>query len=283
MSKLLSLPYVHRVDHQEVDPAFHTLWSTAIIAAVRARGPVPPRRCRERRTAGRSAYIDLVPAPKLSMESSRELDLIEKTAFVRRSGRAPILIPWRAMTRHLKGTHPSSRARTKKTKTSSKQKARRADQPTSSLTHRDKGLPLSKDSVAANSTVTEDEASTNKIPSSGLLARYPHSISVRLHADLYREVRESLAKADFVQDFRFITVPDVVRAALREYFDTRVLNAPVEAGPRIRTTVGLDDALKLRWEKLPRGKHSAVLERAVRTFLRKGRLNIIAQSARDST
>lgn len=100
--------------------------------------------------------------------------------------------------------------------------------------------------------------------------RYPHTVGLRLSHNLYMTAENALDGANRVGDYSFTSLPDVIRAALTAYFDGMALTAPPERGGKRRTTIGLDDTLKARYDELPLRKRGEIIERSLRTFLNRG-------------
>jgi hypothetical protein len=100
---------------------------------------------------------------------------------------------------------------------------------------------------------------------------YPHIIGLRIDASLFRTIHEALVSAHATGDYTFTSMPDLIRAALRAYFDNKLtLRAAPDPGPKKRTTIGLDDELKERYEDLPKRKRGEIIERVLQTFISSG-------------
>jgi len=107
-------------------------------------------------------------------------------------------------------------------------------------------------------------------PIAPLRSQYPHTIGLRLGDDLYATAENAIEGAHLAGDYSLTSLPELIRAALTAHFSGMALTAPPESGKKRRTTIGLDDELKLRYDKLPNRKRGEIVERALRTFLNRG-------------
>jgi hypothetical protein len=91
-----------------------------------------------------------------------------------------------------------------------------------------------------------------------------------LSQHLHATAENAIVGAHRAGDYSFTSLPDLIRAALSAYFDGMGLTAAPETGRKRRTTIGLDDDLKRRYDELPARKRGEIIERALRTFLNRG-------------
>jgi len=98
--------------------------------------------------------------------------------------------------------------------------------------------------------------------------RYPHTVRLSLNADLYAALQELLESAHAAGDYRYTSLPDLIRAAFRAYRDGAPLTAAAAPGPKKHSTLQLDGLLYEAYRKLPERKRWEILERAIRSFLK---------------
>lgn len=121
-----------------------------------------------------------------------------------------------------------------------------------------------RDPVGHSSTRVPAAPPTAAPPASG---RYPHIVGLRLSHNLYATAENVLESSHRAGDYSLTSMPDLIRAALSAYFNGMELDAPPERGGKRRTTIGLDEALKSRYDQLPPRKRGEIVGRALRTFL----------------
>jgi hypothetical protein len=112
------------------------------------------------------------------------------------------------------------------------------------------------------------DQAASRVAASG--SKYPHTIGLRLGVNLYATAENALEGAHRAGDYSLTSMPDLIRTALAAHFDGMTLTAAPEMGGKRRTTIGLDDALKSRYDQLPHRKRGEIIERALRTFLNRG-------------
>lgn len=97
---------------------------------------------------------------------------------------------------------------------------------------------------------------------------YHESISIRCNALLYHTIQHRLTAAHTVADFTYVSVADVIRAALQAYQNGMPLTELDKKGEtKISTTIRVDSTLKAFYRSLPDRLRSQIVERAIRTFL----------------
>ena len=99
--------------------------------------------------------------------------------------------------------------------------------------------------------------------------RFTHSITVRYSINLYSTVRNMIESALIAQDFTYLSPSDFVRAALRAYKEGMVLTEVSADGAKRETKLRVDDELYRFYQSLPKGIRSQLLERAIRTLLKR--------------
>lgn len=99
--------------------------------------------------------------------------------------------------------------------------------------------------------------------------RLTHSITVRYSMNLYSTVRNMIESALIAQDFTYLSPSDFVRAALRAYKEGMVLTEVSAGDAKRETKLRVDDELYRFYQSLPKGIRSQLLERAIRTLLKR--------------
>jgi hypothetical protein len=98
--------------------------------------------------------------------------------------------------------------------------------------------------------------------------KYNHSIYIRCNSMLYNTMQNMLFTAHAAQDFTYVSVADLVRAALQAYSDGMPLTELAQKGEKINTTIRVDEGLKTFYQNLPDRLKSKLVERAIRTFIK---------------
>jgi hypothetical protein len=71
------------------------------------------------------------------------------------------------------------------------------------------------------------------------------------------------------QDFTYASPADFIRTALKAYKDGMVLTELDQDGPKLETTLRLDRELWLFYKSLPSRVRGKILDRVIRTFMKK--------------
>jgi hypothetical protein len=124
--------------------------------------------------------------------------------------------------------------------------------------------------IVGKKTANQQRATVEYESTAGAAARHRHTVGLRMGEDLYATAENALEAAHLAGDYSLTSLPDLIRAALTAHFDGMALSAPPEKGRKRRTTIGMDDNLKARYDELPHGKRSEIVERSLRTFLNRG-------------
>ena len=84
------------------------------------------------------------------------------------------------------------------------------------------------------------------------------------------EARNALESAHTSGDYRFQSVGDLIRAALRAYSGGLRLTQQARSGRKKRHTVELPPELLEQYERLPSRSRGVIIERALLSFLAQG-------------
>ena len=115
--------------------------------------------------------------------------------------------------------------------------------------------PATPSIVAAEVTTSRDSAR--------------HSITVRYDTFLYDTLQNMIRSSHTAQDFTYASLADFVRAALRAYQEGMVLTEVDRGGPKLETSLRVDRDLWLFYKALPGRMRAKILERVLRTFMKK--------------
>jgi hypothetical protein len=96
-----------------------------------------------------------------------------------------------------------------------------------------------------------------------------HSITVRYGTLLYDTLQNMIRSSHTAQDFTYGSPSDFVRAALKAYKDGMVLTELEQDGPKLETSLRVDRELWLFYKSLPTQMRGKILERVIRTFMKK--------------
>ena len=96
-----------------------------------------------------------------------------------------------------------------------------------------------------------------------------HSITVRYGTLLYDTLQNMIRSSHTAQDFTYGSPADFVRAALKAYKDGMVLTELEQDGPKFETSLRVDRELWLFYKTLPGRMRGLVIERVIRTFMKK--------------
>lgn len=95
-------------------------------------------------------------------------------------------------------------------------------------------------------------------------------INPTVSAAAVTEAQNALASAHTSGDYRYESIGDLIRAALRAYGDGLLLTQQPRNGRKKRHTVELPAELFERYEGLPRRSRGVIIERALLSFLAQG-------------
>ncbi len=95
-------------------------------------------------------------------------------------------------------------------------------------------------------------------------------ISPTVSADAIAEAQNALEAAQASGDYRFQSVGDLLRAALRAYAGGMRLTQPARGGRKKRHTFALPAELFDRYRDLPSRSRGVIIERALLSFLAQG-------------
>ena len=84
------------------------------------------------------------------------------------------------------------------------------------------------------------------------------------------EARNGLEAAHAAGDYRYQSVADLIRAAVRAYADGLPLSQQARSGRKKRHTVELPAELCAQYDKLPSRSRGVIIERALLSFLARG-------------
>jgi hypothetical protein len=97
----------------------------------------------------------------------------------------------------------------------------------------------------------------------------PHySITVRYDTLLYDTLQNMIRSSHTAQDFTYTSLADFIRAALRAYKNGMVLTELDQNGPKLETSLRVDQDLWHFYKDLPGRMRSKILERVIRTFMK---------------
>jgi hypothetical protein len=71
------------------------------------------------------------------------------------------------------------------------------------------------------------------------------------------------------QDFTYASPADFIRTALKAYKDGMVLTELDQDGPKLETSIRVDQELWLFYKSLPSRVRGKILDRVIRTFMKK--------------
>ena len=95
------------------------------------------------------------------------------------------------------------------------------------------------------------------------------SIQIRCNILLYTTLQNMITSMHTAGDFSYTSVADVIRAAIQAYRDGMELAEQVEPGPKKATTVRITHELATFYNSWPKRMRSIILERAIRSFLKR--------------
>ena len=98
--------------------------------------------------------------------------------------------------------------------------------------------------------------------------RFPEVIAIRCNAILYNTIQNAVTSQHTAQDFTYSSPSDFIRASLQAYKDGMPLTELDEKGPKISSTMRVDQETKAFFSALPDRSRSKILERAIRTFMK---------------
>ncbi len=93
-------------------------------------------------------------------------------------------------------------------------------------------------------------------------------ITIRFDRMLYEQLQNSLAASHVVGDFSYVSVSDVIRAAMRAYQDGMELTELAPSGNKKGYTLRIDAELRAFYDTLPNRLKSQIIERAVRSYMK---------------
>src|SRR5438874_8774220 len=95
------------------------------------------------------------------------------------------------------------------------------------------------------------------------------SITIRYGTLLCDTLQNMIRSSHTAQDFTYASVADFIRAALRAYREGMVLTELDQNGPKIETSLRVDRDLSRFYKTLPVQMRPKILERVIRTFMKK--------------
>ncbi len=98
--------------------------------------------------------------------------------------------------------------------------------------------------------------------------RFSAVIAIRCNTMLYNTIQNAVTASQTAQDFTYSSPSDYIRAALQAHRDGMVLTELDEKGPKMSTTLRVDQETKEFYSSLPDRSRSKILERAIRTFMK---------------
>lgn len=98
--------------------------------------------------------------------------------------------------------------------------------------------------------------------------RFPEVIAIRCNTILYSTIQNAIISQHTAQDFTYSSPSDFMRASLQAYKDGMPLTELDQKGPKISSTVRVDQETKEFFSSLPDRSRSKILERAIRTFMK---------------
>lgn len=96
-----------------------------------------------------------------------------------------------------------------------------------------------------------------------------HAITFQCNTLLYTTLQNMVRSAHTASDFTYTSVADVIRAALQAYQDGMKLTELEEGGSKKQTSLRLNSSLYKFYKSLPNQLRTKILERAIRTFIKK--------------
>ena len=93
-------------------------------------------------------------------------------------------------------------------------------------------------------------------------------IAIRCNTILYNTIQNAVTASQAAQDFTYSSPSDYIRAALQAYRDGMVLTELDEKGPKMSSTIRVNQETKEFYGSLPDRSRSKILERAIRTFMK---------------
>jgi hypothetical protein len=96
-----------------------------------------------------------------------------------------------------------------------------------------------------------------------------HSITIRYGTLLYDTLQNMIRSSHTAQDFTYASAADFIRAALKAYKDGMVLTELDQVGSKLETSLRVDRELWLFYKSLPSRMRGKILERVIRTFMKK--------------
>ncbi len=93
-------------------------------------------------------------------------------------------------------------------------------------------------------------------------------ITLRFDRMLYERLQNSLAASHVAGDFSYVSVSDVIRAAMRAYQDGMELTELAPSGNKKGYTLRIDAELRTFYSTLPNRLKSQIIERAVRSYMK---------------
>lgn len=98
--------------------------------------------------------------------------------------------------------------------------------------------------------------------------RFPELIAIRCNTILYNTIQNAIASQHAAQDFTYSSPSDFIRVSLQAYKDGMPLTELDQKGPKISSTIRVDEETKAFFRSLPDRSRSKILERAIRTFMK---------------
>jgi hypothetical protein len=122
----------------------------------------------------------------------------------------------------------------------------------------------------------EDEAAPTAPPSAAVTERHVgkekegqrYSVRVRYDTILYDTLQNMIRSSHAAQDFTYPSLADFIRAALQAYKDGMVLTELDQNGPKVETSLRVDQELWQVYKSLPGRIRPKILERIIRTFVK---------------
>ena len=98
-------------------------------------------------------------------------------------------------------------------------------------------------------------------------------VTIRLDRMLYERLQNSIQASHTAGDFSFVSVSDVIRAAIEAYRDGMELTELAPRGGKKNYTLRVTAPLRAFYNTLPNRLKSQIIERAIRTYI-KERMNV---------
>ena len=99
--------------------------------------------------------------------------------------------------------------------------------------------------------------------------RQDYSINLAINTLLYNTMQNIISSSHTANDFTFLSVTDVIRKAIEEYKNGMELTEIDEKGPKTATTIRINEELKKFYDELPNRLRRKIIERAIRTYIKK--------------